>query len=97
MIKETITFTFDDEAQQQRFHERLRGEPWQCAARNQGTAGGHDPADCDWPFCGCDSHATRVIETLHETGWRSPEEVQAYSRKTRDIALRDAAADQTQE
>lgn len=25
-----------------------------CAARRQGTAGGNDPADCDWPYCGCD-------------------------------------------
>lgn len=27
---------------------------WKCAAREQGTAGGNDPADCDWPWCGCD-------------------------------------------
>ena len=26
---------------------------FQCAARAQGTAGGNDPADCDWPYCGC--------------------------------------------
>jgi hypothetical protein len=27
---------------------------WMCAARKQGTAGGNDPADCDYPDCGCD-------------------------------------------
>ena len=24
-----------------------------CAAKRQGTAGGNDPVDCDWPNCGC--------------------------------------------
>ena len=27
---------------------------FKCAALVQGTAGGNDPADCDWPHCGCD-------------------------------------------
>jgi hypothetical protein len=65
---------------------------FECGARKQGTAGGNDPADCDWPVCGCDEYATKVIETLHESGWMSPDEVQAYARKTRQIALEDAAA-----
>jgi hypothetical protein len=43
-------------------------QPWTCAARAQGTAGGNDPADCDWPGCGCDPYATRVIEALEEQG-----------------------------
>jgi len=40
-----------------------------CAARKAGTAGGNDPQDCDWPFCGCDTQATKVMETLLECGW----------------------------
>lgn len=24
------------------------------------------PQDCDWPFCGCDPRATKVIEALQE-------------------------------
>jgi putative hemolysin len=36
----------------------------ECAARKQGTAGGNAPADCDWPGCGCDPVAARVIESL---------------------------------
>ncbi len=40
----------------------------QCAARAQGTPGGIDPAECDWPMCGCDPHATKVIEALSEAG-----------------------------
>lgn len=34
--------------------EGVRKDSFQCAARRQGTAGGNDPADCDWPHCGCD-------------------------------------------
>lgn len=45
-----------------------RGAKFECAARKQGTAGGNDPAECDWPMCGCDEHATRVIEALQECG-----------------------------
>jgi hypothetical protein len=41
---------------------------WECAARRQGTAGGNDPADCDWPICGCDPHANKVIEALADMG-----------------------------
>lgn len=42
--------------------------PWKCAARNQGTSGGNDPADCNWPICGCDPHADKVIAALQESG-----------------------------
>jgi hypothetical protein len=41
---------------------------WKCGARAQGTAGGNDPADCDWPTCGCDPYATKVIDALIEQG-----------------------------
>lgn len=41
---------------------------WVCGARRQGTAGGNDPADCDWPTCGCDPYANKVIEALEEIG-----------------------------
>ena len=26
------------------------------------------PQDCDWPFCGCDPVAAKVVETLQESG-----------------------------
>ena len=93
MIKETITFTFDNEAQQRRFHARLKGQPWVCGARKQGTSGGNDPADCDWPFCGCDHDAEEVVSTLREAGWKSPDELNEYARKVREQAFREAAAD----
>ncbi|NOV17848.1 hypothetical protein E5S70_17495 [Ensifer adhaerens] len=47
-------------------------EDWHCSARQQGTAGGSDPADCDWPLCGCDPHADRVIAALDEIGYAAP-------------------------
>lgn len=28
-----------------------------------------EPQDCDWPFCGCDPHANRVLEALQESGY----------------------------
>lgn len=39
-----------------------------CKARQQGTAGGNDPVDCDWPVCGCDPKANEVIAALEESG-----------------------------
>lgn len=49
--------------------EYLRGNrPWYCGARHAGTAGGNDPQDCDWPFCGCDPAANRVLEAVEESG-----------------------------
>lgn len=38
---------------------------WECKARKYA---GPDPQDCDWPVCGCDSHADKVIEALEESG-----------------------------
>jgi hypothetical protein len=34
---------------------------FECAARRQGTAGGNDPADCDWPHCDCDAGRERRV------------------------------------
>ena len=54
---------------EQEAKDRAAARPsWTCGARAQGTAGGNDPADCDWPTCGCDPHATKVIEALIEQG-----------------------------
>jgi hypothetical protein len=41
---------------------------WVCAARKQGSAGGNAPAECDWPTCGCDPYADRVIWSLKDQG-----------------------------
>lgn len=48
----------------------LRESPkhFDCAARRAGTAGGNDPAECDWPFCGCDPAATRVLGAIQDAG-----------------------------
>lgn len=49
--------------------DQTSGEAWQCAARRQALP---EPADCNWPDCGCDPHATKVIEALLEQGWSGP-------------------------
>jgi hypothetical protein len=43
----------------------------QCKARTTAT---DPPQDCDWPFCGCDPHAEKVIDSLREQGWASARE-----------------------
>jgi len=50
--------------------ERARAE-WKCKANSTADP----PQDCDYPFCGCDPNATKVIDTLQECGWLSPEAV----------------------
>jgi Lar family restriction alleviation protein len=44
----------------------VKAPGWTCAARQQGTAGGNDPMDCNWPLCGCDPHADKVVAALAE-------------------------------
>jgi hypothetical protein len=54
----------------------LKNKPkpnFQCGALKQGTTGGNYPADCNWPFCGCDEQAGKVIDSLLEQGWNPPE------------------------
>lgn len=41
---------------------------WQCKART-GNVGVHDPQDCDWPGCGCDPYAEKVIKAIEESGF----------------------------
>jgi hypothetical protein len=36
-------------------------------------AGARSRVECRWPYCGCDAEAERVVVTLIEDGWRSPE------------------------
>lgn len=48
-----------------------------CAARKSQLP---EPADCDWPHCGCDEHAARVLEALAEEGWRRPVDISAVER-----------------
>lgn len=35
--------------------------PFKCKARFNTSA---EPQDCDWPTCGCDHYANKVIEAL---------------------------------
>jgi hypothetical protein len=42
----------------------LESQRFACKVRAAGKT--DPPQDCDWPFCGCDEHATKVIDTLQE-------------------------------
>ena len=39
---------------------------WACGARGQSLP---ETADCGWPLCGCDPHASTVLEALDESGF----------------------------
>lgn len=47
--------------------ERQRTDEVACKARASNTTH-HDPADCDWPVCGCDDAANKVVAALEEQG-----------------------------
>jgi hypothetical protein len=42
-------------------------QSWTCKADRSGI-GGNTPQDCDWPVCGCDPYADKVIAALQESG-----------------------------
>lgn len=42
-------------------------QSFQCKAKPLATA--DPPQDCDWPLCGCDPYAEKVIAALQESGW----------------------------
>lgn len=48
--------------------ELAGAKSWTCKARSANT-GPNDPQDCDWPVCGCDPYADRIIEALDERGF----------------------------
>ena len=72
---------------------RLAGvEPWECKGRDSGP-GGNPPGDCNWPVCGCDPHASKVIDALEESGaFVTANELAAErtAREAAEDALREA-------
>lgn len=46
-----------------------RAETWECVGRKQAYP---EPGECDWPGCGCDPNATKVIESFLEQNWKPP-------------------------
>ena len=49
--------------------EPRQSEPtWKCKARSA-NMGGNDPQDCNWPQCGCDPYANKVLDTIDESGF----------------------------
>lgn len=46
-----------------------------------------EPGECDWPGCGCDPNATKVIESFLEQNWKPP-----LDRKAIMAALKPFAA-----
>ena len=59
-------------------------DTWECAGRKQAYP---EPGECDWPGCGCDPNATKVIESFLEQSWKPP-----LDRKAIMAALKPFAA-----
>ncbi|MBS0369059.1 MAG: hypothetical protein JSS57_07660 [Proteobacteria bacterium] len=59
-------------------------DTWECAGRKQAYP---EPGECDWPGCGCDPNATKVIESFLEQNWKPP-----LDRKAIMAALKPFAA-----
>ncbi len=75
-------------------------DPFHCKARWGGDPA--EPQDCDWPHCGCDPAASKVLAALQEEGYLSPKEAQAQREKldtargARDFQVTRAVAAETQ-
>jgi hypothetical protein len=41
---------------------------FKCKARSA-NMGANDPQECNWPLCGCDPYADKVVAALQEHGW----------------------------
>jgi hypothetical protein len=41
---------------------------WKCGARQRNI--GPEIQDCDWPICGCDPFASRVLDAISESGFK---------------------------
>lgn len=54
--------------------EALAGQ-WKCAASI--SIGAHDPQECDWPVCGCDPAANKVIDGLADRGLLASDGIEA--------------------
>lgn len=62
---------YETQAQREAFEEPIVGPGLRflCAARKAYT---DPPMDCNWPMCGCDESATRVIAALQECDMLRP-------------------------
>ena len=51
-----------------------------CKAGASNNHPGHQ-ADCDWPTCGCDPYANRVIDALEESGFEIVSQMEAVENE----------------
>lgn len=55
-------------------------QDWKCSAQPRAAI----PTDCNWPNCGCDPHAERVMEGLREAGWMDPDQIRELTAELRE-------------
>ncbi len=61
------------------------GEAWTCVARRQTLP---EPAECNWPVCGCDPAANKVIEALEDGGALAPQPPPAATEQQVEAACK---------
>lgn len=54
---------------------------WKCKADPHAV----EPQDCDWPNCGCDPHADRVMHGLREQGWETGYDAHQLHKRIREL------------
>ena len=48
--------------------ELQEAQRWKCGARQRNI--GPEIQDCDWPVCGCDPYASKVLDAIEESGFK---------------------------
>jgi hypothetical protein len=65
---------------------------WQCKANPRSVV----PEDCNWPYCGCDPQAGRVMQGLIECGWEPPiNPAKETSLRSKLVEIHDITQDTT--
>ena len=82
-----VMCSFHSQVSEERAALVAAAQPWKCRA--QPTA--DPPQDCNFPFCGCDPGAEKVIDTLLECGWVDQDEHLRLVAAAQDRTLLEAA------
>ena len=56
------------DAAQEQYAQAAESLRWKCGARQRNI--GPEVQDCDWPVCGCDPYASKVLDAIAESGFR---------------------------
>jgi hypothetical protein len=67
-IKNSIPMDAAAENYTREASELQEAQQWKCGARQRNI--GPEIQDCDWPVCGCDPYASKVLDAIEEGGFK---------------------------